>query len=253
MELDHNPFKRRLHEHALQIGLWSALCSPTAAEVVAECGFDWLVIDTEHAPNELPDVLAQLWSTSRGTAAPVVRPAWNDPVLIKRILDVGAPNLIIPFVQDETEAAAAVAATRYPPAGIRGVAGHVRASRYGRVSDYLTRANDEICVVVQVETRAALDRIDAIAGVDGVDGVFIGSSDLAASLGHLGQPQHPEVQAALRRAVERLGGAGKPAGILTSNEEEAGRYIAWGYRFVAVGTDIGILARGACRLRSRFR
>ena len=197
--------------------------------------------------------MAQLQASARGTASAIVRPAWNDAVLIKRVLDIGAQSILVPYVQDAEEARRAVAAIRYPPAGIRGVAAASRASRYGRVTDYLKKADSEICLLVQVETRAALDRLEAIAAVDGVDGVFIGPSDLSASFGHIGHPQHAEVQKALEDGVRRLKAIGKPAGILTLSEEEARRYIGWGYTFVAVGSDIGLLARGADALAKQFK
>ena len=253
MELPRNAFKYALAEGRLQIGLWCSLASAIAAEIVADSGFDWLLLDAEHSPNEVPDLLAALQAMARGTASPIVRPPWNDPVLIKRVLDIGAPSVLLPYVQNAEEARRAVAATRYPPAGIRGVTGSGRAARYGRVADYLTEAEREICVLVQVETRAALGELEAIAAVDGVDGVFIGPSDLAASLGHIGHPQHPEVQVALADAVRRLAALGKPAGILTANQDEARRYIGWGYLFVAVGVDVGLLARGADTLARAFK
>jgi 4-hydroxy-2-oxoheptanedioate aldolase len=237
----------------LQVGLWCSLCSNIAAEAVGDSGFDWLLLDTEHAPNELPGLLSQLQAVQAGTATPIVRPAWNDAVLFKRILDIGAQTLLVPYVQDADEARRAVAATRYPPAGIRGVTAGGRASRYGRVPDYLKTADDEICLLTQVETGAALDRLEDIATVDGVDGVFIGPADLAASMGHIGNPQHPDVQAAIKDAAQRLGAIGKPAGILTINEDEARRYIDWGFTFIAVGIDLGILARGADALAKAFK
>jgi 4-hydroxy-2-oxoheptanedioate aldolase len=184
---------------------------------------------------------------------PIIRPAWNDAVLAKRALDIGAQTLLFPYVQNAEEARAAVASTRYPPQGIRGVSVAARASRYGRTPGYLSKANAEICVLVQAETRAALSELEAIAEIEGVDGVFIGPSDLAASLGHLGNPQHPEVQAAIKDAVTRLKKVGKPAGMLTGNEEEARRYIDWGYQFVAVGADVGLLAKNADALCKRFK
>jgi 2,4-dihydroxyhept-2-ene-1,7-dioic acid aldolase len=253
MELPRNRFKQALAEKRLQIGLWCSLCSSIAAEIVSDSGFDWLLLDTEHSPNELPDLLGALQAVAVGTATPIVRPAWNDTVLIKRVLDIGAQTVLLPYVQNADEARRAVAATRYPPAGIRGVTGNGRAARYGRVTDYLKKADGEICVLVQVETRAALDQLEAIAAVPDVDGVFIGPSDLAASLGHIGNPAHPEVQAALENAVRRLTAVGKPAGILTVNEDEARRYIGWGYLFVAVGVDVGILSRNADALAKRFK
>ncbi len=253
MELVKNNFKRGLARGELQIGLWCSLCSNIAVELLGHSGFDWLVLDTEHSPNEVPDILAQLQAMGTGTASAVVRPAWNDTVLIKRYLDIGSQTVLLPYVQNAEEAARAVAATRYPPRGVRGVTGSGRAARYGRVGDYLKRADEEICVLVQAETRTALDNIEAIAGVEGVDGVFIGPSDMAASLGHIGQPGHPVVQAALKEAVDRLKKVGKPAGILTANEDEARRYVDWGYLFVAVGSDIGLLTKNADALATKFR
>ena len=253
MDLAPNAFKARMKAGRLQIGLWCSLASNIAAEIVSDSGFDWLLLDTEHSPNEVPDILSALQAVQRGSASPIVRPAWNDTVLIKRLLDIGAQTIIVPYVQNAEEARRAVAATRYPPAGIRGVTGVGRAARYGRITDYLKMANDEICVLVQVETRAALAELDAIAAVDGVDGVFIGPSDLSASFGHIGQPAHPEVQKAIEDAGRRIRAGGKGAGILTGNEDEARRYIGWGYNFVAVGTDVVLLTRAADGLAQRFK
>ncbi len=253
LEMPRNAFKRALVEGRPQIGLWSSLCSNIVAEIIGGCGFDWILIDTEHSPNELPNVMSQLQAMATGTATPVVRPAWNDAVIIKRLLDIGATSLLVPFVQNAQEARAAVSATRYPPAGIRGVATSTRASRFQRIKDYLHRANDEICVLVQVETRAGLDNIDEIAAVEGVDGVFIGPSDLAAALGHLGNPGHPDVQAAISDGLRRLKAKGKAAGILTSNEADAKRYLADGFTFVAVGSDTGLIAKGAEALVQKFK
>jgi 4-hydroxy-2-oxoheptanedioate aldolase len=253
MDLQRNAFKHAIAAGELQIGLWSSLASNIAAEIVSDAGFDWILFDTEHSPNEIPDLLAQLQAAARGTATAIVRPAWNDAVLIKRVLDLGAQSVLVPYVQNAEEARRAVASVRYPPAGIRGVAAASRASRYGRVADYLKKADGEICLLVQVETRAALEQLEAIAAVEGVDGVFIGPSDLSASFGHIGNPQHPDVQQALEDGVRRIRAAGKAAGILTLNEEEARRYIGWGYTFVAVGSDAGLLTRGADALAKRFK
>ncbi|MDB5591543.1 HpcH/HpaI aldolase/citrate lyase family protein [Enterovirga sp.] len=253
MELQRNAFKAALGEGRTQIGLWSSLCSNIVAEILRDSGFDWILLDTEHSPNELPGLISQMQALAGGSATPIVRPAWNDPVLIKRILDAGAPALLIPFVQNAAEARAAVAATRYPPDGIRGITTSGRAARFGRVQNYLKTAADEICLLVQVETGPALAALEEIASVQGVDGVFIGPSDLAASLGHLGNAAHPEVQDAMRDAVTRLTKLGKPAGILTSNDAEARRYLEWGYRFVAVGSDLGVLARNADALARSFK
>jgi 4-hydroxy-2-oxoheptanedioate aldolase len=248
-----NLFKAALFDARPQIGLWSSLCSNIAAEIIGGAGFDWIVIDTEHAPNELPAVLAQLQVLAGGTASGVVRPAWNDPVLFKRVLDVGALSLVVPFVQNAEEARRAVAATRYPPHGIRGVALATRASRYGRVQDYAVRASDELCVLVQLETRQALGNLESIAAVEGVDGLFIGPSDLAADLGHLGDSGHPEVRAAIDDAIRRICATGKAAGILAPVEADARHWLALGCLFVAVGSDVSLLARQADALAAAYR
>jgi 4-hydroxy-2-oxoheptanedioate aldolase len=252
-ELQRNAFKHAIAAGQLQIGLWSSLCSNVAAEIIGDAGFDWILLDTEHSPNEIPGLFGQLQAVARGPATPIIRPAWNDPVLAKRALDIGAQTLLFPYVQNADEARRAVASIRYPPQGIRGVAVASRASRFGRTRSYLTKANSEMCVLVQVETRTALDHLEAIAQVEGVDGVFIGPSDLAASLGHLGNPAHPEVQKAIEDAVTRLKALNKPAGILTGNEDEIRRYIDWGFLFVAVGSDVGVLASNTSALAKKFK
>src|SRR5690606_13163695 len=255
MQMPVNAFKRALREGRPQIDLWSMLCSNIVAEIVATAGFDWVVIDTEHSPNELPSVLQQLQAMQidANTATPVVRPAWNDPVLIKRFLDIGSPNLILPFVQDAEEARRAVAATRYPPHGIRGVSMSQRANRYGLVADYHARATEELGVIVQVETLTALDRIPEIAKVDGIDGIFIGPADLSADAGHLGNSAHPEAQAAIMKGLQACKAAGKPCGILAPVEEDARRYFDAGFTFVAVGVDQGLLTKATRDIVKRFR
>jgi 4-hydroxy-2-oxoheptanedioate aldolase len=253
MEMPRNAFKRALLDGRPQIGLWSSLASNIAVEIIAGSGFDWILLDTEHAPNELPMVLTQLHASTGGSATPIVRVAWNDMVLIKRFLDIGAQSLLIPFVQNAAEAKKAVAATRYPPDGIRGVATGPRANRYGRVKDYHRRAHEEICVLVQVETRQALSEVDAIAAVEGVDGVFIGPSDLSADMGHLGNPGHPEVTAAIGLAIERIVRAGKAPGIFALSETDARTWLQQGALFVSVGSDLGLLARQSEALAARFK
>jgi 4-hydroxy-2-oxoheptanedioate aldolase len=253
MDLPVNHFKRALKEGRQQIGLWNSIPGPLVAEALAGCGFDWLVIDTEHAPTDVPDVLAMLQAMAPYPVSPVVRPASNDAVLIKRLLDFGAQTLIIPYVQSAAEARAAVDAIRYPPKGIRGVAGLTRASRFGRVTDYAARAEQELCLILQVETALALSRIEEIAAVEGVDGLFIGPADLAASMGHPGQPGHPEVVAAIEDAIHRITAAGLPAGILTTDPAFARACIGWGTRFTAVGLDIGLMLQGARALSVAFR
>ncbi|HZL30534.1 MAG TPA: aldolase/citrate lyase family protein [Pseudolabrys sp.] len=252
-EFKRNAFKAAIAAGKLQIGLWSSLCSNIAAEILSDSGFDWILLDTEHSPNEIPGLLSQLQALEHGSATPIIRPAWNDTVLAKRCLDIGAQTLLFPYVQNVTEAKAAVAAMHYPPDGVRGISVAARASRYGRVQGYLGKANSEICTLVQVETREAMTQLEAIAKVEGIDGVFIGPSDLAASLGHLGNPAHADVQAAIKDAVTQLKAVGKPAGILTGNEDEIRRYIDWGYTFVAVGSDVGLLAKSADTLAKKFK
>jgi 4-hydroxy-2-oxoheptanedioate aldolase len=253
MELPVNRFKRAILSGTHQLGLWTTLASHYCTEVVAGSGFDWLLLDTEHSPNEVDMVLTQLQAVAPYPSSAVVRPAWNDKVLIKRMLDIGAQTIVLPYIQNEDEAAGAVAAARYAPRGIRGVGGTVRASRFGRVADYMARCEQELCVLVQVETREALDQLERIARVDGVDGVFIGPADLAASLGHLGNPGHPEVQGAVEDAIRRVVACKKAPGILTADEKLAHRYIELGTLFTAVGIDAVILARETEKLAARFR
>ena len=253
MDMPVNHFKRALAEGRPQIGLWSSLCNSIAAEVIAGCGFDWIVLDGEHAPNDISTLVPQLQAFNASPTTPVVRAAWNDMVLFKRILDIGAQTILVPYVQNAEEARRAVAATRYPPVGVRGVATSMRASRFGRVKDYFSLVQNEICLLVQAETREALKNLEAIASVDGVDGVFLGPADLAADMGHLGQTRHAEVFAAFADALKRLKAVGKPAGTLTPNDADAQKFLDDGFTFVAVGSDVGLLARGGEALAQRFK
>jgi len=253
MDLPQNPFKRALKANKVQIGLWSSLSSNYSVEVIAGAGFDWILPDCEHSPNELESVLAQLQAAAPYPAHPVVRVPWNDMVTIKRVLDVGAQSLLIPYVSTAEEAKAAVAHTRYPPAGVRGVAGTTRATRFGRIKDYAKRAHEEICVLVQVETQGAVDNIEAICAVEGVDGVFVGTADLHASLGYTGEIANPKVKPLIDAAIRRIRKAGKAPGILTPNEADAKHWLGCGGLFVAVGADVGILARGAEALAAKFK
>jgi 4-hydroxy-2-oxoheptanedioate aldolase len=252
MELPKNAFKRALCEGRKQIGLWTTLCSGIAAEVLGDSGYDWLLIDTEHSPNELGTVLEQLRALRGSPATPIVRPVWNDPVVLKRLLDIGAQSFLVPMVQSAEEAARAVAATRYPPLGIRGVAVSHRSNRYGRVRDYFARAHEELCVLVQLESRRAVAQLEAIAAVPGVDGIFIGPSDLASDLGYLGDNRHADVQAVIADACARARRLGKPIGILAPVEEDARRFLEMGFSYVALGNDVSLLRRAADELRARF-
>jgi 4-hydroxy-2-oxoheptanedioate aldolase len=253
MELPQNPFKRALRAARAQIGLWSSLSSNYTVEVIAGAGFDWILLDTEHSPSELENLLTQLQAAAPYATHPVVRVAWNDMVTIKRVLDVGAQSLLVPYVSSAAEAKNAVSYTRYPPGGVRGVAGTTRATRFGRVKDYARRAHEEICLLVQVETEQALQSIEAICAVDGVDGVFIGPADLHASLGHTGEIANPKVKPLIDDAIRRIRKCGKAPGILTPNEADARHWLECGALFVAVGADVGILARGAEALAAKFK
>ena len=251
-----NRFKHALAAGQAQIGLWSALPSPYVTEMLAGAGYDWVMLDTEHAPSDVPLMLQQLQALDaaqqpRPTSA-VVRPAWNDPVLIKRYLDIGAQTLLVPFVQTADEAQDAVDAMRYAPIGIRGMGGSTRASNYGRDARYIADADQELCLLVQVETAQALDRIEDIAAVDGVDGIFIGPADLSASMGYPGQPRHPEVNAAIDDAIRRIRAAGKAPGILMVDETRARECLALGAQFVAVAMDLILLRTAADGVAAKF-
>jgi 4-hydroxy-2-oxoheptanedioate aldolase len=254
MDLPVNSFKRAITAGKQQVGYWVSMPSAYSTEVLAGAGFDWLLLDTEHSPGDVTTVLPQLQAVAAyPSTSAVVRPAWNDKVLVKRHLDIGAQTLLIPYVSTEEEAAAAAASMRYPVRGVRGVAGTTRAARFGRIPGYAARAEEELCLLVQVETREALANLEAIARLDGIDGVFIGPADLAAALGHLGEPGHAEVQAAIADAIRRIRACGKAAGILAMDEASARRYIEAGTIFTAVGMDVATLARESAKLAAAFR
>ena len=246
MKLAANPFLAAIRAGQPQIGMWLSLSSAFAAEAVAGAGFDWVMIDMEHSPNELTTVLGQLQVFAAYGTTALVRPDWNDAVKVKRLLDIGAPGLLFPMVQSAAEARAAVAATRYPPDGIRGVSGTTRANGFGRISDYFARVAQETAVLVQIETGAALACASEIAAVAGVDGVFFGPSDIAADLGLLGQPMHPAVWDQILPVARRVRAMGIPVGTLVFDAAFARRLIAdEGFTFVACGGDTALLARGA--------
>jgi len=253
MEMPQNAFKRALRAGKPQIGLWSSLSSNYTVEVIAGAGFDWILLDSEHSPADIENLLTQLQAAAPYPSHPVVRIPWNDMVTIKRVLDIGAQSLLVPYVSTAAEALSAVSYTRYPPAGVRGVAGTTRATRFGRIAEYARRAHEEICLLVQVETQQALDNVEAICGIDGVDGVFIGPADLHASLGHPGEIANPKVKPLIDDAIRRIRKSGKAPGILTPNEADARHWLECGALFVAVGADVGILARGAEALAAKFK
>jgi len=253
MQFPANELKRNLRAGKVQVGCWISLASVASAEICAGAGFDWVLIDMEHAPNELAMVHHQLHAAAPYPTSTVVRAPWNDTVLIKRLLDVGVQNLLLPYVQSAEEARRAVAAVRYPPRGVRGVSANSRANRFGRVKDYFARADDEVCLLLQIETRAAIGQIEQIAAIDGVDGLFIGPQDLAADLGQLGNPAHPDVRAAIGEAISRIKATGKAPGLLNYNEPDAKAWIEKGAQFVAVTSDQFLLARETAAVAGRFK
>lgn len=253
----HNPvntFRAALRQGQNQIGLWVGLADATAAEVVASSGFDWLLFDAEHAPNDVRSILAQLRAVAPYPVHPVVRPVQGDVALIKQYLDIGAQTLLIPMVDTPEQAQLMARAMRYPPEGIRGVgAGLARASRWNRVQGYLDQANEDVCLLVQIETPLALDNLEAIARTEGVDGIFFGPADLSAAMGYRGQPGHPDVQAAIHAGIARVRAAGKFAGVLMADRKIAQGYIDAGAQFVAVGVDTSLLAQSTAALAAEFK
>jgi len=252
METPRNPFKAALLERRKQIGLWFCLADPTCAEICAGAGFDWMMIDSEHSPNDVRAIQTQLQAVLAYPTHPVVRPPVGDAIIIKQLLDVGAQTLLIPMVETVEQAKMLVQAMRYPPAGIRGLGG-ARAARWGRVGQYLAEADREVCLLVQIETRTGLENLEAIAAVEGIDGMFVGPADLSASVGHLGNWKHPEATAAIEGAIQRIVAAGKPAGILALEESAAHRFLELGCTFVAVGVDTYLLAHATESLAKRFK
>ena len=251
--LPKNKFKAALLAGKPQIGLWVGLASAYTTEACAGAGFHWLLVDAEHAPNDLRSILAQLQAIAPYASQAVVRPPVGDMAMIKQLLDAGAQTLLIPMVETAEQAALMVRAMRYPPLGIRGVGSALaRSSRWNRVPDYLTTADAEMCLLVQVESRTGLDNLEAIAAVPGVDGVFIGPADLSASLGFLGKPGDPTAVAAIDDAIRRIIASGKAAGILMSDEANARRYLDMGATFVAVGVDATLFARALDTLADKF-
>jgi 4-hydroxy-2-oxoheptanedioate aldolase len=233
--------------------MWVSSGSPLVAEICAGGGLDWLLIDMEHSPNGLESTLAQLHAVSAYPVTPLVRVPIGDVVTIKQVLDLGAQNILVPMVSSAGDARIAVEAVRYPPRGGRGVGSALaRSARWNRVEAYLQHADDHVSLFVQIETAAGVDAAAEIAAVDGVDGVFVGPSDLAASMGVLGQQTHPDVEAAVLRAFEAVTGAGKPVGVNAFDPAVADRYLAAGATFILVGADVALLARGSEALAARF-
>ena len=254
MDMPINTFKQRLQAGEAQIGLWLGLADPYCAELAANAGFDWLLIDGEHAPNDLRGLLGQLQAVAPYPAQPVIRPVIGDTALIKQLLDIGVQTLLVPMVESAAQARELVRAMHYPPNGVRGVGSALaRASRWNSIPGYLDKADTQMCLLVQIENLDGLANLDAIAAVEGVDGVFIGPADLSAAMGHRGNPGHPEVQAAIEDAIVRIQKAGKAAGILSADQTLARRYLELGATFVAVGVDTTVLMRGLQTLAAVFK
>ena len=250
-----NPFRQLIMASGSHppIGTWIMSASPLVAEAVGHAGFDWAVVDMEHTPLDLMEVVHLLQAIAGTKMVPVVRVPWNEPVMVKRVLDAGAQALMFPFVQNADEAARAVAATRYPPQGVRGMAGMSRGSRFGTIPNYVTIANRMQGVIVQLETAQAITQLDAIAAVEGVDGIFIGPADLSASMGHVGEPTHPAVMDTMTRAANRCRELGMPCGTVGGTPEMVARYRAAGFSYLAIGSDLGLLMRSAQAVLTAMR
>lgn len=243
-ELPVNRFKSALRDRKLQHGVWCTMSDSLAAEMMADCGFDWMMFDTEHSPLDPIGVLPLLQAVAPYPVTPIVRPGSLNPAEIKKLLDLGAQTILVPYVQNAEEAALAAASVDYPPSGIRGVSGSTRASRFGKIAGYHRKAREEICLIVQVETQEALDQIEAIAAVPGIDAIFVGPADLAASLGHPGEPSHPDIREAVIDAIRRIRAAGKPPGILTLDPKLYEDAIEAGALFVSRNLDLTALRKG---------
>jgi 4-hydroxy-2-oxoheptanedioate aldolase len=253
MDLPRNRFKAALKAGTPQIGLWCCIPDPSVAEMLANTGYDWMLFDTEHSPVDEVGLLPMLQAVAPYDVSAVVRPVSLDVAELKKVLDLGAQTVVIPYVQTPEEAALAVAAVTYPPEGIRGVAGMTRASRFGAVKDYVARAREEICVIIQVETVQSLENLDEIAATPGLDGIFIGPADLAASMGYAGQPTHPEVRKACVDGIRRIRKAGLPAGFLTPDDSFLEEVMEAGSVFTAVDLDTIILKRGAVARAAQWK
>lgn len=248
MQLARNPFTHAIGAGDKQVGLWISLASPFVAEVTAPAGYDWALIDMEHSPNDYFTVLGQLQAFAASNTTALVRPEWNDPVAVKRLLDLGVQGLIFPMIQSVDQAKAAVAATRYPPRGMRGVSGATRATKFGRVKDYIARVEDETTVILQLETASAVSLAEDIAAVDGVSGIFFGPADIAADIGKAGQPMDAQVWELIKPAAQKLIAKGIPVGTLVLDPEFAATLLNEGFTFVACGTDASLLAKASDQL-----
>ena len=254
MKIPENTFLAKLRNGERQIGLWVGLADANAAELLATTGFDWLLLDGEHAPNTPITILSQLRAVAPYPAQPVVRPVQGDVALLKQYLDVGAQTLLLPMIDTAEHAKLMVSATRYPPDGIRGMgASLARAARWNQVENYIEEANNQICLLVQAESTKAIQNLDAILSVNGIDGIFFGPADLSAAMGYRGQPGHPEVQKVILEGIRKVKAAGKAAGVLATDPKIANVYLEAGAIFVAVGVDTSLLVRSASELAKTFK
>ncbi len=253
MHLPVNAFKRAIASNATPVGTWLSSGSTATAEALGCAGFDFVVVDTEHTPVDPPQMVELLRAVAGTPASAIVRPPWNDMVMVKRAMDAGAQSLLFPYVQNADEARRAVASTRYPPEGTRGVAGTHRASRFGTIPDYVKSAAHEVCVIVQIETPSALRELEAIAAVPGIDSIFVGPADLSASMGHLGDMGHADVQKTLADAAARARRAGKPCGIIGGTPDLVARFLEYGYSWVAVASDMAMMVSRAQEYLAKVR
>jgi len=253
MKMNPNTFKRGLEAGEPQIGIWVSTCSTVVADVIAPAGYDWALIDMEHTANDYLSVLGQLQVFEGSDTTALVRVEWNDTVAVKRLLDIGATGLLFPMIGSVEEAKAAVAATRYPPHGVRGFSGATRANKFGRVTDYLDRAEDELPILLQLETRAAIEQAEAIADVDGVSGIFFGPADIAADIGKLGKPLDPDVWALVKPAAQKLIAKGMPVGTLVMDPDFATELLNEGFTFVACAVDTSLIAKASDALLAKVK
>ncbi|WP_434778102.1 2-dehydro-3-deoxyglucarate aldolase [Neisseria sp. Ec49-e6-T10] len=248
----HNQLREDVLNRKTLIGCWAALGSPITTEILGYAGFDWLLLDGEHACNDVLTFIPQLMTLKDSVSQPIVRPAWNDFVLIKRLLDIGFYNFLIPFIETEEEAINAVRATRYPPDGIRGVSVAHRSNQFGTITDYFEKVNQNICVMAQIESQKGIENVEKIVAVDGIDLLFVGPSDLSAALGHFGNPAHPDVQKTIQHIFDVAKKHGKGAGILAPVEADARRYLQMGATFVGAGSDLGLFRSATQALADKF-
>ncbi|MEL0106581.1 MAG: HpcH/HpaI aldolase/citrate lyase family protein [Rhodospirillaceae bacterium] len=248
-----NRFKERLIKGEQQIGLWSTLCSNWVADVLSDAGFDWVCVDMEHSPNDIASVLGQLQALAQNDCSALVRPPWREPVIVKRLLDAGAQSLVFPMVETADDARECVAATRYPPEGIRGVSLMQRGNRFGKNPNYVHEADEAICRLMQIESKKGLANIEEIAAVDGVDGFFFGPADLSAEMGMIGQMTHPDVLALLDEGFAKCQAVNKPAGTLWPSEDLIRACLEKGYAYIGVGADLAILSRETAALAKKYK